>query len=88
MKISYLFLIILLLTAQSFYSQNKGVPIDLNRAVNITVQRFPLITQLSRQVDAIESRVSQLKSNYLPTVDADFDYHICICWYCSCRCLF
>ena len=74
MKISYLFLIILLLTAQSFYSQNKGVPIDLNRAVNITVQRFPLITQLSRQVDAIESRVSQLKSNYLPTVDADFDY--------------
>jgi outer membrane protein TolC len=75
MKISYpLLLILLLLTVQSIYSQNKGILIDLNRAVNNTVQRYPLITQLNRQVDAIESRVNQLKSNYLPTVDADFSY--------------
>ncbi len=74
MKFGYLLIYILLFIAQGIYPQNKGVPIDLKRAVENTIQRYPLITQLSRQADAIDSRVNQLKSNYLPTVDADFSY--------------
>ena len=73
MKFRYLLLCTLLLV-QGIYSQNKGIPIDLKRAVDNTVLRYPLITQLSRQAEAVDSRVNQLKSNYLPTVDADFNY--------------
>lgn len=58
----------------SVYSQNNGIPIDLNRAVQLTIQRYPLILQLSRQADIVDARVSQLKSNFLPSIDADFSY--------------
>jgi len=74
MKFRLLTLFILLFLSQGIYSQNKGVPIDLKRAVDNTVLRYPLIMQLSKQVDAIDSRINQLKSNYLPTVDADASY--------------
>jgi outer membrane protein TolC len=74
MKIRYLFTYIFLFIIQGIYCQNKGIPIDLKRAVDNTIQRYPLITQLNRQAEAIDSRVNQLKSNYLPSVDADFSY--------------
>jgi outer membrane protein TolC len=56
------------------YPQNNGIPINLNKAVQFTVQRYPLILQLSKQADIVDAKVSQLKSNYLPTIDADFSY--------------
>jgi len=73
MKFRYLLLCSLFIS-QGIYSQNKGIPIDLKRAIDNTIQRYPLIAQLNRQADAVDSRVDQLKSNYLPTVDADFSY--------------
>jgi outer membrane protein TolC len=74
MKFRYLTFYTLLFISQGIYSQNKGIPIDLKRAIDNTIQRYPLIAQLNRQADAVDSRVDQLKSNYLPTVDADFSY--------------
>jgi outer membrane protein TolC len=74
MKFRYLLVYILLFTSQGIYSQDKGIPIDLKKAIENTIQKYPLITQLIKQADAIDSRVNQLKSNYLPTVDADFSY--------------
>jgi outer membrane protein len=74
MKTGFLVLYIFLFLSHGIYSQNKGIPIDLKRAVDLTIQRYPLITQLSRQADAVDARVNQLKSNYLPTVEADLSY--------------
>ncbi|MDR3611855.1 MAG: TolC family protein [Ignavibacteriaceae bacterium] len=74
MKIRFLILYILLFLSQGIYSQNKGVAIDLKKAVDFTIQRYPLISQLNRQVDAVDAKVDQLKSNYLPSVDADLSY--------------
>jgi len=73
MKFRYL-TYILIVAAQGIFSQNKGIPIDLKRAVDNTVQRYPLISQLRSQIDAVDSKVNQLKTNYLPTVDVDASY--------------
>jgi outer membrane protein TolC len=74
MKIKNLILYFLMISVTSVYSQNNGIPIDLNKAVQLTIQRYPLILQLSRQADIVDARVSQLKSNYMPSIDADFSY--------------
>src|SRR5664279_5541319 len=74
MKIKNLILYFLIISVTSVYSQNNGIPIDLNKAVQLTIQRYPLILQLSRQADIVDARVSQLKSNYMPSIDADFSY--------------
>ena len=74
MKITNLILCFIIFIVTSVFPQNNGIPIDLNRAVQFTVQRYPLILQLSRQADIVDARVSQLKSNYLPSIDADFSY--------------
>jgi outer membrane protein TolC len=74
MKIRNLIFCFIIISVASVYSQNNGIPIDLNRAVQLTIQRYPLILQLSRQADIVDARVSQLKSNFLPSIDADFSY--------------
>ena len=74
MKIRNLIFYFIIIGATSVYSQNNGIPIDLNRAVQLTIQRYPLILQLSRQADIVDARVSQLKSNFLPSIDADLSY--------------
>jgi len=74
MNIKNLIFCFIIISVTFVYSQNNGVPIDLNRAVQFTIQRYPLILQLSRQADIVDARVSQLKSNYLPSIDADFSY--------------
>src|SRR5664280_1664284 len=74
MKIRNLIFYFIIIGATSVYSQDNGIPIDLNRAVQLTIQRYPLILQLSRQADIVDARVSQLKSNYMPSIDADFSY--------------
>ena len=74
MKIRNLIFYFIIIGATSVYSQNNGIPIDLNRAVQLTIQRYPLILQLSRQTDIVDARVSQLKSNFLPSIDADLSY--------------
>jgi len=74
MKIRNIIFCFILISFAFVYPQNNGVPIDLNRAVQFTIQRYPLILQLSRQADIVDARVSQLKSNFLPSVDADFSY--------------
>ena len=74
MKTRNLIFCFIIISVTSVYSQNNGVPIDLNRAVQFTIQRYPLILQLSRQADIVDARVSQLKSNYLPSIEADFSY--------------
>lgn len=74
MKIRNLIFCFIIISVTSVYSQNNGIPIDLNKAVQFTIQRYPLILQLSRQADIVDARVSQLKSNFLPSIDADFSY--------------
>jgi|ERR1035437_195119 outer membrane protein TolC len=74
MKIRNLIYYFIIIGATSVYSQNNGIPIDLNRAVQLTIQRYPLILQLSRQADIVDAKVSQLKSNFLPSIDADLSY--------------
>lgn len=74
MKIRNFIILFLMISGITIYPQNKGIPIDLNKAVQFTVQRYPLILQLSKQADIVDARVGQLKSNYLPSIDADFSY--------------
>ena len=74
MKIRNLIYYFIIIGATSVYSQNNAIPIDLNRAVQLTIQRYPLILQLSRQADIVDAKVSQLKSNFLPSIDADLSY--------------
>jgi outer membrane protein TolC len=74
MKIRNLIFYFIIIGATSVYSQNNGIPIDFNRAVQLTIQRYPLILQLSRQAEIVDAKVSQLKSNFLPSIDADLSY--------------
>ena len=74
MKIRAFIYYFILISITSGYAQNNGIPIDLNKAVQLTIQRYPLILQLSKQADIVDARVSQLKSNNLPSIDADFSY--------------
>lgn len=74
MKIKNLIILFLMINGIVIYPQNNGIPIDLNKAVQFTVQRYPLILQLTKQADIVDARVSQLKSNFLPSIDADLSY--------------
>jgi outer membrane protein TolC len=74
MKIRVLIFYFLITSVPLVYSQENGIPIDLNKAVQSTIQRYPLITQLRKQVDVVDAKINQVKSSYLPTVDADLSY--------------
>jgi outer membrane protein TolC len=74
MKIRILIFCFLIISIASVYSQNEVITVDLNKAIQSTIQTYPLIAQLNKQADIVDARVNQLKSNFDPLVDVDVSY--------------
>ncbi|MGE5498110.1 MAG: TolC family protein [Syntrophothermus sp.] len=77
MKHRYLtvFLILLLPFGLSIKAQSTEVPpIDLGRAIELTLQNQPVIRQAEKQVEAAGARVNQANTFYSPNVEASASY--------------
>jgi outer membrane protein len=73
-KLIALFLIIFLLAGMDYAQSTSSNPLTLNKAVELTINNYPLIKQQQEKINAVDYKIEQQKSLYYPNVEGQLSY--------------
>ncbi|MGA7722190.1 MAG: TolC family protein [Ignavibacteriaceae bacterium] len=74
-NICLMFFIIIIIFLKPIYSQqNNNDSLTINEAIKQTLNNQPLITQAMEQINEVDAKIKEAKSNYYPTVEGNLSY--------------